>query len=211
MDKVFGLYVILTEPDLGYEKVAEAAVLENVRMLQLRMKKRPPGEVEKTARALRKITAGSQTLFIVNDFVAIAAAVDADGVHLGQEDDSLARARAAWPVPGKIFGFSTHGEEQERAARALAPDYIGVGPVYTTPTKEKPDPTLGLARMGAIVRFSPLVTVAIGGIDAENLPLVMAQGVKNFAVVRAVNRTDAPRKAIGRLMQVWRQELEKNA
>ena len=82
------------------------------------------------------------------------------------------------------------------AAVALGPDYIGVGPVFATPTKAMPDPVLGLAAMGAIMRASPLTTVAIGGIHAANLPQVLAHGAVNFAVVRAVNRAADPAAAI---------------
>ncbi len=200
----FGLYLVLTDPVAGYEACAKAAVAEGVRFVQLRMKNRPDPEVLAMARRLRDITRGTETLFIVNDFLEVARLSGADGVHLGQEDMDPLEARSLWPDPGKIFGLSTHDEDQEKKARALAPDYIGVGPVWATPTKEKPDPVLGLSRMGAIVRSSPLCTVAIGGIGPENLREVLAQGAKNFAVVRAVNASPHPRAAIARLMDLWR-------
>ena len=153
---------------------------------------------------LRRITAGSGTRFIVNDDVEIAAEADADGVHLGQDDMSLSEARRRWPQPGKIFGLSTHNEEQERHAREFAPDYIGVGPVFPTPTKDKPDPALGPERMGRIVRESPLTTVAIGGIDRRNLPEILRQGAVNYCVVRAVNLDPDPKAAIQALQEIWR-------
>jgi thiamine-phosphate pyrophosphorylase len=176
-----------------------------VRYVQLRMKKRSPGEVLEMARRLRRITAGSGTRFIVNDDVEIAAEAEADGVHLGQDDMSIAEARRRWPLPGKIFGLSTHNLEQEQLARALAPDYIGVGPVFPTPTKDKTDPTLGLERMGRIVRDSPLTTVAIGGINHENLAEVLRQGAVNYCVVRAVNLSPDPKSAILSLQAIWRE------
>ena len=169
MDKAYGLYLILTNPAAGYEACARAAVNQGVRFLQLRMKHVSREEILKKARSLREITRGSGTLFVVNDHVDIAREVDADGVHLGQEDMSLDEARSLWPVPGKIFGLSTHGVEQEQAARGLNPDYIGVGPVFATPTKDKPDPTVGLENMGRIIKGSPFSCVAIGGIDPKNL------------------------------------------
>jgi thiamine-phosphate pyrophosphorylase len=137
--------------------------------------------------------------------VAVARAVDADGLHLGQADMSIPMARRLWPESeGKIFGLSTHNEDQERLARQLAPDYIGVGPVFPTPTKDKPDPTLGLERMGRIVRASPLTAVPIGGIDEDNLPEVLRQGAVNYCVLRAVNLTADPKAAILELQQIWR-------
>ena len=203
----FGLYLVLTEPVAGYEACAEAAVEAGLRYVQLRRKNKPRPETLDIARRLRRITAGSATLFIVNDDVEIAADCDADGVHLGQDDMSIAAARVRWPAPGKVFGLSTHNEEQERRARDLAPDYIGVGPVFATPTKEQPDPVLGLERMGRIVRASPLTTVPIGGIDRHNLPEILRRGAVNFCVLRAVNLDPDPRSAICALQAIWRAHL----
>ena len=203
----FGLYLVLTEPVAGYEACAEAAVEAGLRYVQLRRKNKPRTETLDIARRLRRTTAGSATLFIVNDDVEIAADCDADGVHLGQDDMSIAAARVRWPAPGKVFGLSTHNEEQERRARELAPDYIGVGPVFATPTKEQPDPVLGLERMGRIVRASPLTTVPIGGIDGRNLPEILRRGAVNFCVLRAVNLDPDPRSAISALQDIWRAHL----
>jgi thiamine-phosphate pyrophosphorylase len=204
MPDIFGLYLVLTDPVAGYEACAEAAVEEGVRYLQLRMKKRSHDEVLEMARRLRSITAGSGTRFIVNDNVDIAAEAGADGVHLGQDDMTIVEARGRWPELGKIFGLSTHNEEQELRAREIAPGYIGVGPVFATPTKEKPDPSLGPERMGRIIRNSPLTTVAIGGINTDNLAEVLRQGAVNYCVVRAVNQHPDPRAAIRSLQEVWR-------
>jgi thiamine-phosphate pyrophosphorylase len=204
MPEVFGLYLVLTEPAAGYERTAAAAIEAGVKYLQLRMKGRPPDETLEMARRLRRMAAGSGTRFIVNDDVEVAREAGADGVHLGQDDLSLAEARKRWPVAGKLFGLSTHNEEQEARARELAPDYIGVGPVFPTPTKERPDPVLGVERMGRIIRGSPLTAVAIGGIDAGNLAEVLRHGAANFCVVRAVNQAPAPASAIRRLQEIWR-------
>ena len=203
MPEVFGLYLVLTEPAAGYERTADAAVQAGVKYLQLRMKKRPPDEVLDMARRLRRITAGSETRFIVNDDVETARQAGADGVHLGQDDMNIVEARKHWPVPGKRFGLSTHNEDQEARARELAPDYIGVGPVFPTPTKEHPDPVLGPERMGRIIRGSPLTAVAIGGSDAGNLAEVLRHGAANFCVVRAVNQAADPASAIRRLQEIW--------
>jgi thiamine-phosphate pyrophosphorylase len=203
----FGLYLVLTEPVAGYEACTEAAVHAGLRYVQLRRKNKPRPETLEIARRLRRITAGSATLFIVNDDVEIAADSDADGVHLGQDDMSIAEARVRWPAPGKVFGLSTHNEDQERRARELAPDYIGVGPVFATPTKEQPDPVLGLERMGRIVRASPIASVAIGGIDRRNLPAILHHGAVNFCVLRAVNLDPDPLSAISTLQSIWRAHL----
>ena len=102
-----------------------------------------------------------------------------------------------------MFGLSTHNEAQERAARPLRPSYIGVGPVFATPTKALPDPVLGLRRMEAIVRASPVTTVAIGGIHRNNLAEVLRHGARNFAVVRPVNARPDPEAAIRELQEIW--------
>jgi len=205
MPDVFGLYLVLTDPVTGYERCTEAAVAAGVRYVQLRMKEEPRPAVVAMGHRLRAVTSGTATRFIVNDDVGIAREVDADGVHLGQDDMPLEEARRVWPLAGKIFGLSTHGEEQERRARTVRPDYIGVGPVFATPTKERPDPTLGLRRMGEIIAASPLTTVAIGGINADNLPEVLSCGAVNFAVVRAVTQSPDPATAIRMLQDTWRQ------
>jgi thiamine-phosphate pyrophosphorylase len=203
MPEVFGLYLILTDPVAGYEAGAVAAVRCGVRYLQLRLKNQPRDQVLERACRLREITRGTGTRFIVNDDVEIAREVDADGAHLGQNDLPLPEARRRWPVPGKRFGLSTHSPEQARQARALAPDYIGVGPVFATPTNAQPDPVLGLHQMGEIIAASTLTTVAIGGIDRSNLAQVLQHGAANFCVVRAVNQRSDPETAIRELQDIW--------
>lgn len=198
----FGLYLVITEPVAGYEAVAEAAVAEQVGMIQLRAKRRAPEERAALADALRAITRGSSTRFIVNDDPRLAFACGADGVHVGQDDASVPEARRL--APGRIVGLSTHSPAQVEAAMPLRPDYIGVGPVFATPTKEHPDPVLGLDTMRDMLRRTAVPAVAIGGIDAKTLPAVLQAGAVNFAVVRAVCADPDPRGAIRRLMALWR-------
>jgi thiamine-phosphate pyrophosphorylase len=198
----FGLYLVLTRPRAGYEACAEAAVAAGVRYLQLRMKHTARERIVAVARVLRRITAGSPTRLIINDDPSVAAEVAADGVHLGQTDPPPATVRARYPELG-LIGLSTHNAEQARRAAAQAPAYIGVGPVYATPTKERPDPVLGCAEAGRIIRSVPVAAVAIGGIDAQTLPAVLAAGAVNFAVVRAVCDDPSPGDAIRRLQDIW--------
>jgi thiamine-phosphate pyrophosphorylase len=206
MDDAFGLYIVMTDPVVGYEACAEAAVRCGVRYLQLRMKGAHRDAVLQNALRVRGITFESDTLFIVNDDVTIAREVDADGVHLGQHDLPIDEARGLWSTRGKRFGLSTHDEQQALLASRLSPDYIGVGPVFATPTKADPDPVLGLERMASIVRSSPVPSVAIGGIDRGNLAEVLRHGARNFCVARAVNRRPDPEIAIRELQGIWRQE-----
>jgi len=209
MTDAFGLYVILTNPVVGYEKCTEAAVKSGVKYLQLRMKNTPYKKVLETAKTLRRLTLNSRTLFIINDDVRIAAESDADGVHLGQEDMSVEKARSFWKEPEKIYGLSTHNEEQAKHALVIQPDYIGVGPVFKTPAKEKPDPVLGLDRMGTIIKTIPLPAVAIGGINPDNVRSVLHAGALNFSAVRAIMQSEAPGSVMTGFICIWKEIIGK--
>jgi len=204
MKEDFGLYMVMTDPVAGYEACARAAVICGVRYVQLRMKNASRAAILAEARKVRSVTAGSHTLFIVNDDVEIAKEADADGVHLGQSDMPLGEARRIWPVQGKLFGLSTHSEEQASAAVALHPDYIGVGPVFPTPTKAIADPDLGIERTGQIIRNSPLTCVALGGLDETNLAGVLMAGAVNYCAVRAIMKSPQPEREIFTLQKIWR-------
>ena len=200
----FGLYLILTDPLAGYAACTRAAVARRVPFLQLRMKERPREEVLEVARELRALTAGTATRLIINDAVDIAAEVDADGVHLGQGDMPLPEARALWGREDRIYGLSTHNLAQVRAAAALAPDYIGIGPVYPTPTKAIADPALGLAGMLAMLEAASVPAVVLGGVNGATLPTVLSAGARNFAVVRPVTTAPDPGAAIEGLLAVYK-------
>jgi thiamine-phosphate pyrophosphorylase len=187
----FGFYLVMTNPVVGYAKCAEAAVKAGVKIIQLRMKHASREDVLSEAREVRRVTAGTGTLFIVNDDPAIASEAGADGVHVCQDDITPAEVRARFPDL-RIVGLSTHNLEQVRSSVSQPIDYIGVGPVYATPTKDIPDPTLGLKTMGEMIAAAAHPAVAIGGIDLTRLPDVRAAGAKNFAVVRAVCQSHDP-------------------
>ncbi len=189
--KDFGFYLVMTNPLVGYAKCAEAAVKAGVKVIQLRMKHVSREEILHEAREVRRVTQGSDTLFIVNDDPTIAAEVGADGVHVGQDDLSPKDVRLRFPEL-KIVGLSTHNLNQVVAANDEPVDYIGVGPVYATPTKDIPDPTLGLGTMEAMIAASRHPAVVIGGIDLSRIPSVLEAGAKNFAVVRAVCQSSDP-------------------
>ena len=197
----FGFYLVITNPVVGYAKCAEAAVRAGVKIIQLRMKHATRAEILREAREMRRVTAGTETLFIVNDDPSIAAEAEADGVHVGQDDLPPADVRARFPGL-RIVGLSTHNPAQVAASRAQPIDYIGVGPVYATPTKDIPDPTLGLATMRAMIDAAAHPAVAIGGIDATRLADVLAAGARNWAVVRAVCQSPDPYTAIRNLQAI---------
>ncbi|MBN2704346.1 MAG: thiamine phosphate synthase [Pontiellaceae bacterium] len=199
MKEKFGLYLIATDPIAGYEALAQAAVECGVRYLQLRIKNAPHKTILQTAHLYRKITTGTATRFIMNDDLSIAIETDADGIHLGQTDLSISEARQRWNTPGKLFGLSTHNLEQAARAETLRPDYIGIGPVFPTPTKADTAPVLGPEETGRIAQAVALTAVAIGGINLDNLPALRTAGIDNFCVVSAVNAQADPIEAIRRL------------
>ncbi len=199
--KDFGFYLVITNPVVGYARCAEAAVRAGVKIVQLRMKHATREDILREAREMRRVTRGTDTLFIVNDDPALAAEAEADGVHVGQDDMSPAEVRAKFPQL-KVVGLSTHNLDQVRASWDQPIDYIGVGPVYATPTKDIPDPTLGPEMAGRMIAAARVPAVAIGGINAETLPPVLVAGARNFAVVRAVCQSPDPYSAIRKLLEI---------
>lgn len=197
IESPFGFYGILTDPVLGYEALAEAMVRCGVRFIQLRMKDTPRQQVVSVGRKLRAIIP-KQHFFIINDDPDIALEVGADGVHLGQDDMSYEEARALLGEEA-IIGLSTHNPSQARDACRLVPDYIGVGPVFATPTKKIPDPVIGLNGMKEMLQVATVPAVAIGGIDLSNIAQVIAAGAANFSAVRCVNRSFDPIRTITEL------------
>lgn len=198
----FGFYLVMTNPKVGYAACAQAAVDGGVRIIQLRMKDAPRDEIVSVGRIVRDITRGTETLFIVNDDPSIAAEVGADGVHVGQGDMPVPEVRRLYPSL-RIVGLSTHSPEQALASLDVKPDYIGVGPVWATPTKKIPDPVLGIETAMRMVRSVPYPAVAIGGIDASRLPGLLQAGARNYAVVREVCGVDDPLAAIRNLKRIY--------
>lgn len=209
-NNAFGLYAILTDPVVGYEECARIIVGEGIRFLQLRMKNEPRGKIIAMAHHIREITRHTDTLFIINDDIRLAIEVNADGVHLGQDDMPVFEAKEIWGQSEKIFGVSTHNVFQARIAQGMVATYIGVGPVFPTPAKEKPDPVLGLVGMKNILSKITIPAIAIGGITKENLPQVLAHNAINFSAVRPINQSTNPGVEIRELMGTWKRFARRN-
>ena len=135
-----------------------------------------------TALQIRAITRQYKTLFVVNDHIDVALTANADGVHLGQDDLPIGEARKITPE-GFIIGISTHSLEQALLAEKEGADYIGCGPVFSTPTKEDYIP-IGLDTVKNVIGSVKIPVVAIGGLNSQNIPTLRKMGVKNFAMVR---------------------------
>jgi thiamine-phosphate pyrophosphorylase len=156
-------------------------------LIQLREKDRPPKQFYPDALEALAVARYRGVRLIVNDRVDIALAVGADGVHLGQDDLPPAEARKLLG-DDKIIGFSTHSIEQARRALEEPIDYIAIGPVFGTSTKENPDPTVGPE---TVIRVRQIIgpdipLVAIGGIDITNLRSVLDAGADSAAVIGAL-------------------------
>jgi thiamine-phosphate pyrophosphorylase len=163
--------------------VVRAACAGGAGVVQLRRKGDDGLETLRLAERCRAVTTAAGVLFVVNDRLDVAMAADADGVHLGQDDLPLVVARRLWP--GRIVGRSTHTVEQALAAQGDGADYIGVGPVFATPTKPG-RPAVGLSLVHAAAAQVRIPWFAIGGIDFASAAAVIAAGARRVAVVRAV-------------------------
>ncbi|MDA0766814.1 MAG: thiamine phosphate synthase [Verrucomicrobia bacterium] len=180
------LYAIL---DLGYvaEEEAETVVLQlldgGADLLQLRAKGHDPNHILELARRIQPLCRRSGVPFIVNDYPAVAVAVGADGVHVGQDDGSLSTVRAV-VGEGIFVGRSTHSLPQAIAALEEGADYIGFGPLFPTPTKEG-RPGIGMGDIAAAEAEvgSRIPLFCIGGITSSNLPAVLSAGARRVVIV----------------------------
>ncbi len=193
------LYVIT--PDAPPDRVIElaaAAVRGGADAVQLRHKSLARGELLALARRIRDITRPAGVIFVVNDHVDIALLSEADGVHLGPDDLTIASARR---VAGDrlLIGASASSPEAARAAIADGADYLGSGPAFATPIKTEKK-VIGPQGVAAIAAAAGAVPVfAIGGIDETNLPQLTALGLRRACVIRAVADALDPESATRRL------------
>jgi len=203
------LYVILDRGAAGDRNLASLleAVLEGgCRVVQLREKTMPLGDLYPVARALRKRCREAGCLFIVNDRVDLALAVEADGVHVGQ-DDLPAREARRLLSPGMILGVSTHDENQARLARDDGADYVAVGSMFPTGSKA------GFRLVGPdlVRRVRPEIRVplvAIGGVTTDNVAEVIRAGADAVAVISAVCAAPDPAAAARAFLEAIRTARE---
>ncbi|MGQ9584307.1 MAG: thiamine phosphate synthase [Anaerolineae bacterium] len=208
----WSLYV-LTDEGGGHShlEVAQGALAGGATVIQFRDKKMDARQLYQTALRLRQLTREAGAVFIVNDRVDVALAVDADGVHVGQQDLPASVVRRL-VGPDKIVGLSaTNVEEALEAEQEGAADYLGVGPIFTFPTVIKPDasPPIGLEGLAAIARRVTLPIIAIGGIEHDNASEVLRAGAEGVAVVHAVAWAEDVAEAARRMLAVVK-EAKKN-
>ena len=170
---------------------AKAAVEGGATVVQWRLKNVPTIDVVERGRTTRSLCARYGATFVVNDDVEAALMLGADGVHLGREDQGAERAREH----GLLLGLSATNPDE---ARRLEPDadYLGVGPVWETPSKSDADPAIGLEGLAEICAAVNVPVIAIGGIDASNAAACIEAGASGVAVIRAARDAAALRQAI---------------
>lgn len=168
-----------------------AAIDGGADVIQLRNKHAVPADLLGAAVQVGQYAREHGALFIVNDYLELAIQAGADGVHLGQDDLGVEAAHAAW---GGLVGRSTHSLDQAVEAQAQRADYIGVGPLFATPTKPG-RPPIGIDLLRQVAQRIAIPWFAIGGINAANLESVLGAGASRVAVVRAVCEAADPRAA----------------
>jgi thiamine-phosphate pyrophosphorylase len=168
--------------DCGH--IAEQMVIGGVDLIQLRGKGKSLDELVNLASQIHEVTARSDTPLIVNDYAEIAARVPVEGVHVGQDDDSIFVARQK-AERNLIVGKSTHSLTQAHAAQSEGADYIGFGPIFATPTKPNYQP-IGLGDIRQVHLDVNIPIFCIGGINIDNLQQVIDAGAKRVVMVSAL-------------------------
>jgi len=197
------LYTIadtLGRPELSFVELARKICAGGARLLQLRVKDLPSREFLAVAQEVHTICRQAGCLLIINDRADIALAVDADGVHVGQEDLPLEATRKVLG-PDKIVGVSTHDPVQAVAAEQGGADYIGFGPLFGTNTKPTGYTARGLDQLREIRALVRLPIVAIGGITAERAPTALATGANAVAMISDIVLADDITVKVGEVLK----------
>jgi len=190
----------------NYE-VLDAVIKGGGKIIQLRDKKCAKIDFLKMAKKFRKITADAGVLLIINDYIDVAAEINADGVHLGQDDFSIKDARAL--EPNLIIGSSSHNLDEALKAQEAGADYINIGPIFPTNTKKH----LKVAGVEMIKKITPHLTMpftVMGGIKLSNIDEVLHAGARKIAVVTAVTMAEDMESAVRELRAVIGNSRTKN-
>jgi thiamine-phosphate pyrophosphorylase len=194
-------FVCDARPPGDLEALLRAALTGGADIVQLREKELGRLEIERAAGTFRRVADTFSALFVLNDDPELARALDADGVHVGQDDASAEQAREVLG-PSAIVGLSTHSEEQIAASAGRPVDYISVGPIWETPTKEG-RPAVGLDLIRHAAEQAPHPFFAIGGIDPGNAAHVIEAGAQRLCAVRAIRDAGDPAAAAAALRQAF--------
>jgi thiamine-phosphate pyrophosphorylase len=182
----------------GMQHALDAALAGGADLFQLRDKDASDDELLAAAETAREKCRAAGALFLINDRPDLAVACDADGVHVGQDDTPVARARDI-VGPDAIVGLSTHSMQQAQAGCRSGADYIAVGPVHATPTKEG-RPAIGVEPIKYAAAHVSVPWFAIGGIDTKTVGEVVRAGARRIVVVRALTDAEDP-EAVARTLR----------
>jgi thiamine-phosphate pyrophosphorylase len=183
--KFTGLYVIIDPGKLNAVEFARGAMEGGARIIQLREKDK--GRALEIGKKLRVITREKGVLLIINDWADVAKTIDADGVHLGQEDMPIREARRLLSSD-KIIGISTHNVNQALEAEMMGANYVGIGPIYATKTKDYGP--IGPKVIEELRGKLSIPFVAIGGINENNIDEVLEAGTRNIAMISALTEAE---------------------
>lgn len=181
-------------------QVCEEILQNGVTFLQVREKDLDQAAFAAEAQQLKAVCARYHTPFVVNDSVEVAMEIDADGVHVGQSD-IMGRDIRSMIGPDKILGISARTVEEAVAAQEAGADYIGVGAVFGSTTKKNAR-NLSVEKLREISNSVTIPVVAIGGINADNLPQLAGSGVDGVAVVSAIFAAECPGRAAANLHEL---------
>ena len=188
---------------VGITEAAEALLEGGAEILQFRHKAFWTRETFAQAERIAELCRDAHALFIINDRADYAALLGA-GVHLGQDDLSPADARRV-ANPATIIGFSTHNSEQLRAAAAEPVDYLAFGPIFTTASKDRPDPVVGIDRLRAGRALTGKPLVAIGGITRDNASVCWSAGADSVAIIADLFPLSCTKRTLRDRFAEWRQ------
>ncbi len=183
------------------ENISSAIMDGGAKIIQLRAKGLSSGDFLESARIIRKITKDRDVIFIVNDRVDIALTVDADGVHLGQDDLPVKEARRLLGSD-KIIGCSTHNLREALEAKKLPIDYISFGPVFPTKTKQDAQTPKGIKGLSEIRKAVDIPIVAIGGITETKMIHVLKEGADSAALISDILTSQDISKKVKRLISI---------
>lgn len=183
--------------ELSHIQIAEQAIIGGAKVIQLREKAMPAKTLIKVAQEIRDLTKENRVIFIINDRIDIALAVEADGVHLGQDDMPIPLARKL--LGNKIIGISTHSIEQALQAGQENVNYLSIGPIFATKTKDI-SYSLGLEIISQIKNKVKLPLIAIGGINQTNVDEVIKAGADGIAVISAISKAKDIASATSKLI-----------
>ena len=208
--KEYNIYAITAENlSLGRKniEVVEEILSAGVKIIQYREKKKSMREKYKEAFILRELTAKYDAILIVNDHLDLAKIINADGVHLGQEDYPIEIARE-FLGEDFIIGITAHNREQIIQGEKEGADYIGLGPIFESFTKEKPHPPIGVEILKWATSNVKVPIVAIGGIKEKNIELVLENGGKCIAMVSEIVSSENIKEKIEKIRKIM--EVYKN-